>query len=118
MTAQKTKTEIGINEETAEFLEWAASRTGYSKEDMLEYSVQLLDTVLDWRLSSPSAGDLEPNSVEDDLIDILRLALEIERLGGADRIVLERPGRERWAIRPESDSILKSKKKTGRWRRR
>ncbi len=118
MVDQKTRIEIGISKETAEFLEWAASRTGYSTEDMLEYSVQLLDTVLDWRLSSPSKEDLEPKSVEDDLIDVLRLALEIERLGGVDRIVLERPGRERWAIRPDSDSILNRKKKTGRWRRR
>ncbi len=118
MAAQKTETEISVNEETAEFLEWAASRTGYSKEDMLEYSARLLETVLDWRLNSPSAADLEPESVEDDLIDALWLALEIERLGGVDRIVLERPGSERWAITPDPDSILRRKKKIRRWQRR
>lgn len=110
MVGQKTKTEIGINEETVEFLEWVASRTGYRKEDMLEYSVRLLQTVMDWRQTSPSADDLEPQSIEEDLIDALVLARKIERLGGADRIVLERPGRERWDVTPKSSKTLLRKK--------
>ena len=110
MVDQKARTKIGINEETVEFLDDVASKTKYCREEMLEYSVRLLQTVMDWRQTSPSAADLEPQSIEEDLIDALVLARKIERLGGADRIVLERSGRERWDVTPKRSKTLLRKK--------
>ena len=116
MVDQKTRTKIRIDESDREFLERVANHTGHSKEDMLKYSVRLLEVIMEWRLNSPSPDDLDMESiVEDYLIDALLLAQEIERLGGANRIIMEGADRDRWDITPDRSSKILRRK---RWRRR
>ena len=116
MVDQKTKIKISVNESDREFLERVAYSTGLSVERVLEYSVRLLEIVMEWRLNSPSPNDLDMESiVEDYLIDALLLAQEIERLGGAYRIIMEGAGRDRWDITPDRSSKILRRR---RWRRR
>ena len=115
MIDQKTGTEIRIDQSDREFLERVAYRAGLDVEHVLKYSVRLLEIVMEWRLNSPSPNDLDMESiVEDYLIDALLLAQEIERLGGANRIIMEGAGRDKWDITPDRSSKILRRK---RWRR-
>ena len=116
MTGTRTETDVSIRQADAEFLELVASNTGYSTEDILEYSVDILQLLLDWKESLTPSEDMDLESLEDEPIEALSLALKIVNVGGVRRIILEGKGRDRWAIVPDPDSILSPKKKI--WRRR
>ena len=116
MVDQKTMTKISVSESDREFLERVAYSTGLSLERVTEYSVRLLEIVMEWRLNSPYPSDLDMESiVENYLIDALLLAQEVERLGGANRIIMEGTGRDRWDITPDRSSKILRRRK---WRRR
>ncbi len=116
MVDQRTRSDINFSESDREYLERVAYSAGLSMDRVLEYSVRLLEIIMEWRLNSPSPNDLDMEAiVEDYLIDALLLALEIERLGGANRIIMEGPGRERWDITPDRKSKILRRK---RWLRR
>ena len=115
MIDQKTGNEVRIDESDREFLERVAYSAGLDVERVLKYSVRLLEIIMEWRLNSPSPNDLDMESiVEDYLIDALLLAQEIERLGGANRIIMEGAGRDKWDITPDRSSKILRRK---RWRR-
>ena len=104
MVDQKT-TEWIISDVATEAIRHISVETEKSESDMLEFSVRLLQHVMTWRQNSPSSDDLDLKSIENDLVGALRLALTIEKVGGAERIILEGPFGYRVAITPESDAL-------------
>ncbi len=117
MVDQKTA-DINLQEAAIKAIRQIADETGHSEEDMLRYSVRFLQAVMSWRRNSLSSDDLDLESVEEDLVGALRLALAIENAGGADRIILEGALGYRLAIYPDSKALKsggKSKYPRIRW---
>ena len=76
----------------------------------------MLQLLMDWKGILTPNEELDLDSLEDELIDALNLAIKIVNVGGVRRIILVGKGRDRWAVVPDPDSILSPKKKS--WRRR